>query len=65
MKIILNGKPAEVNAVRLDRLLVELGFAEAVVATALNEDFVSKDERAAIEVRAGDRLEIVAPLKGG
>ena len=50
MNIILNGKPAEVAAVRLDDLLAELGFADAVVATALNEDFVPKDRRGETEI---------------
>lgn len=65
MNIILNGKPADVEAARLDELLAELGYQDAVVATALNEDFVPKDRRAAVEVKAGDRLEVVAPLRGG
>ena len=65
MNIILNGKPAEVAAVRLDDLLAELGFADAVVATALNEDFVPKDRRGETEIKDGDRLEVVAPLRGG
>ena len=65
MNIILNGKPAQVAAARLDDLLAELGFADAVVATALNEDFVPKDRRGEIEIKDGDRLEVVAPLRGG
>jgi len=65
MNIILNGKPAEVAAANLDDLLVELGYADAVVATAINEDFVPKDRRATVNVQAGDRLEVVAPLRGG
>lgn len=65
MNIILNGRPADVTAARLDDLLAELGFADAVVATALNEDFVPKDRRAEIELKPGDRLEVVAPLRGG
>lgn len=65
MNIILNGKPAEIAAARLDDLLAELGFADAVVATALNEDFVPKDQRGDIKLQEGDRLEVVAPLRGG
>lgn len=65
MNIILNGKPADVATAKLDDLLVELGYADAVVATAVNEDFVPKDRRATVNVKAGDRLEVVAPLRGG
>ncbi len=65
LKIVLNGAEAEVQADRLDLLLDELGFAGAVVATALNEDFVPREARSATTLKAGDRLEVVAPLQGG
>ena len=65
MNTILNGKPVDVAADKLEELLVELGYADAVGATAVNEDFVPKDRRAAVSVKPGDRLEVVAPLRGG
>ena len=63
--IILNGAQAVVQSNRLDLLLDELGYADAVVATALNEDFVPRDKRPETTVQEGDRLEVVAPLQGG
>ena len=65
MKIILNGAEAEIAAARLDLVLEELGYAGAVVATALNEDFVAREARSGTTLKDGDRLEVVAPLQGG
>jgi len=63
--IKLNGEPREVAATTLDALLVELGLADAVVATARNRDFVAKEDRPATPVTDGDAIEIVAPMQGG
>ncbi len=63
--IMLNGARQEVESETLLALLDELGFAGAVVATAVNEEFVPRDARAGVAIQDGDRLEIVAPLQGG
>lgn len=65
MTIRLNGEPREVAATTLDALLVELGLADAVVATARNRDFVAKEDRPATPIHDGDAIEIVAPMQGG
>ncbi|HLS18697.1 MAG TPA: sulfur carrier protein ThiS [Paracoccaceae bacterium] len=65
MKILLNGEEREVNAARLSEVLVELGFAGATIATAVNGDFVPAAERTNTELAEGDRLEVVAPQQGG
>ena len=65
LKIVLNGEPAEVTATRLDAVLDELGYQGAVVATALNGDFVPREARGKVELAEDDHLEVVAPLKGG
>lgn len=65
MKIVLNGAPRDVTACRLDAVLEELGYGDAKVATAVNEDFVARDDRADLVLTAGDRLEVVAPMQGG
>lgn len=64
-RIVLNGAETEVTATRLDAALEELGYASAVVATAVNGDFVARGARADTELADGDRLEVVAPLQGG
>lgn len=65
MKIIVNGQTRETGASRLGPVLQELGFGEAVIATALNGRFVPQAARDRHELRDGDRLEIVAPMQGG
>lgn len=65
MKIIVNGQSREVSAASVEEALAELGFGGAVVATAVNGDFVRKGARAEQRLADGDRLEILAPMQGG
>ncbi len=65
MKIRVNGEAREVQAVNLDHALLELGYTDALVATALNGDFVARGRRPQVELADGDRLEILAPMEGG
>lgn len=65
MKIIVNGAETDSAATTLAGLLEERGQADAAVATAVNEDFVPRAQRAAQPLAAGDRVEIVAPRQGG
>ena len=65
MNILVNGKAREVNAQTLPLVLVELGYGNAVVATALNGQFVPIAAREQMSLHDNDRLEIVAPMQGG
>jgi sulfur carrier protein len=65
MKIILNGEAREVHAMSLSAALDELGFGGAVVATALNGEFVAAAARAATSLSEDDALEVLAPMQGG
>ena len=65
MKITVNGDSHEVSGRTLEAVLIELGYGEAKVATAVNEAFVPAASRAQTELKDGDRLEIVAPRQGG
>ncbi len=65
MKIIINGRSAEVAATALDRVLIELGYGEARVATAVNGAFVAREMRIKCTLNQGDRLEVVTPRQGG
>ena len=65
MQITINGERTEVRAETLSALLDELGYGDAKVATALNEDFVPATARAGAALAPGDRVEIVAPRQGG
>jgi sulfur carrier protein len=63
--ITVNGEATSTHARTLAELVVQLGYAEAAVATARNGDFVARNTRAATTLAPGDRIEIVAPRQGG
>ena len=65
MTLIVNGEPRDIMAANLLEALIALDYADAIVATALNGDFVPARSRAATLVMDGDRIEIVAPRQGG
>ena len=65
MRIIVNGAWRETAGVELASVLAELGYAEAVVATAINGEFVAAALRAQTPVMDGDRIEVLAPMQGG
>lgn len=65
MKITVNGEAQIVAATLLSEALIELGYGDAKVATAVNEEFVPATLRTSSKLRDGDRLEIVAPRQGG
>lgn len=65
MTIVLNGEVVETTAANLAALLTEIELDEAVVATALNGEFIAGDEREKTEISAGDRIEVLAPMQGG
>ena len=65
MRILVNGAWRNTAAADLGGALLELGYAEAVVATALNGEFVPVGSRGEARLAEGDRLEILAPMQGG
>ncbi|WP_404405218.1 sulfur carrier protein ThiS [Pelagibacterium halotolerans] len=65
MKIVVNGEPREVEALHLEAVLMELGYGDGRVATALNGEFVPKPLRATTTLGDNDRLEVLAPMQGG
>lgn len=65
MKIICNGEQRDVAADTLARVLHELGYAGAVVATAVNGAFVPVSLRQNTALKSGDAVEVLAPMQGG
>jgi len=65
MKILVNGAWHDTSAFDLTSALRELGYGEAVVATALNGEFVPTASRPDTRLAEGDRLEVLAPMQGG
>jgi sulfur carrier protein len=65
MKILVNGAWRDTGAADLAAALQELGYGEAIVATALNGEFVPAGSRPAARLADGDRIEVLAPMQGG
>ena len=65
MKILVNGAWRDTTAAEIASVLEELGYADGVVSTALNGEFVAAAARARTRLSEGDRLEVLAPMQGG
>jgi sulfur carrier protein len=65
MKVLVNGDWRDTGAVDLAAVLLELGYGEAVVATAVNVEFVPAAARQGARLAEGDRIEVLAPMQGG
>lgn len=65
MRISCNGEPREIEAATLAEALEALGFGDAVVATAVNGQFVQLTARPEFRLNDGDDIEVVAPMQGG
>jgi sulfur carrier protein len=61
----VNDQWHDVSAADLAALLRELGYCDAVLATALNGEFVPVSARLTTKLAEGDQLEILAPMQGG
>jgi sulfur carrier protein len=65
MKIVVNAQEHDTNLDTLNLLLDELGHETRSVATAVNGEFVPVSERETYVLKAGDAVEIIAPMAGG
>lgn len=65
MQISLNGTAHDVDVETLADALNALGYAGAVIATAINGRFVPVAARADTPLADGDEIEVVAPMQGG
>ena len=65
MRILVNGDWRDTGAIDLAAALLELGYGEAVVATAVNGEFVPVTSRQGARLSEGDRIEVLAPMQGG
>lgn len=65
MKLTINGEHCEVTAATLAALLTELDYEGGWLATALNGEVVPARQRDGCALADGDRIEILAPMKGG
>jgi sulfur carrier protein len=66
IELSLNGKPREVAAdLTLGGLIDHLGIDRKLIAAAYNGDVVKRDLYDSIELRRGDRVELVRMVGGG
>jgi sulfur carrier protein len=65
VQVFLNGAPMACAVRTLQELLVAHGYDMSSVATAVNGDFVPAAHRDTLTLKAGDRIEVVAPRQGG
>ncbi len=65
MRILVNGAWRETHAPELSGALVELGYGDSIVTTAVNGEFVAVVARARTPLTDGDRVEVLAPMQGG
>lgn len=65
MKIEVNGEGKTVTGTTVAKVLAELGWGEARVATALNGEFLPKAAREGTALKDGDRLEVLSAMQGG
>lgn len=64
-EITVNGRTSRTAAPTLGDLIVEQGFGDGRVATAVNGEFVAERARGATELRDGDSVEILSIRQGG
>ena len=65
MVLTVNGEHREVAATTIPALLQELEYEGAFLVIAVNHDVVQRRRWDEIELKAGDRIEIVTPRQGG
>jgi sulfur carrier protein len=65
VNIIVNGQNQNISRVNLSMVLEELGYKQMKLATALNGNFISVEQRDNTELKDGDKLEILSPQQGG
>ena len=64
--ITVNGQPREVPAgSSLADLVAQLAESPQALATAVNQEFVARDTRAARILQAGDQVYTFQPITGG
>jgi len=65
IEIIVNGEPYQTQASDVATLLAERGMSKQTVAVELNREVVPKRSHTAIELKAGDTIELVSLVGGG
>ena len=66
MQITVNGKAMEVEeGITIEQLLRQLAVRKEFTAVAVNREVAKRASFGSMQLRAGDRVEIVRPMGGG
>ena len=66
MRVFVNGELKEVAPnFTLHDCLQQFGPARNTFATALNNEFVSRDQYSFVKLNEGDQIEVVVAMQGG
>lgn len=65
MKVIINGRSENVDALTLFELCNAFQADPMTIATAINGNFVAVNDRLTVKLQEGDRIEILSPRQGG
>ncbi len=65
MVLTINGERQEIAATTIPALLQELEYEGEFLVVAVNHDVVQRRRWDEVELKAGDRIEIVTPRQGG
>ncbi|MHC5306721.1 sulfur carrier protein ThiS [Bartonella sp. LJL80] len=65
MKLSVNGEFIETTAENLANLLEQLDYHGEWLATAVNAEVISAEDRVSCQLHDGDRIEILSPMQGG
>ena len=65
MVLTINGEHQDVAATTIPALLEELEYEGGFLVVAVNHDVVQRRRWDEVELKAGDRIEIVTPRQGG
>jgi|TARA_B110000503_G_scaffold31465_1_gene50775 sulfur carrier protein len=65
VNISVNGQRKTISIAKLTMALEELGYKHMKLATALNGEFISVNERNNTNLKEGDKLEVLSPQQGG
>jgi sulfur carrier protein len=65
MVVIVNGEPRETGVSTIPALLDELGYEDAFLAVAVNQQVVPRRRWSERDLNEGDAIEIVTPRQGG
>lgn len=64
--ILINGELTVIDPEKnFPSLLEELGYTQSTFAIAINEQFIPRSAYSDVQLKEGDRIELLVPMQGG